>query len=67
MPRFQAGDKTKSIGLRLPIAVFTDLAAMAVKEQRAVNSMASILLAEALGARREKAASPNRQVSATES
>jgi hypothetical protein len=66
MPRFQAGDKTKSIGFRLPIAVFTDLAAMAVKEQRAVNSMASILLAEALGARHKKAARPNRQIAVGE-
>jgi hypothetical protein len=54
MPRFMAGDTTRTINFRLPVEVFDRLEQVARADDRSLNGMATRLLTEALDARAAK-------------
>lgn len=54
MPRYQPGDRTRTINFRIPIELFERLELAAAADDRSFNSMAVRLLGEALETRVEK-------------
>jgi hypothetical protein len=53
-----SGHKHKLVGLRLPEAVRQEVQALAIAERRSLAMMSTILIEEALAARKGKGASP---------